>query len=96
VVTNPSTGVSEKDLTNKDFTIYPNPANNRLFVTFFDPSMSAYYIRVINAVGKTVQMLPRPQLQNGIDISALSAGVYYLQVTDDLTKSISVKKFVKQ
>ena len=41
-------------------------------------------------------MLPRPEWQNGIDISNLAAGTYFIQLTDDETKTITVKKFVKE
>ena len=80
----------------KDFTLYPNPANNKLFVSFIDPMMQAYYIRITNTVGKTLYMLPRPELSSGIDISHLAPGVYFIELTDELTKITTTKKFVKQ
>jgi hypothetical protein len=40
-------------------------------------------------------MLPKPQWQNGIDISSLSSGVYLLKLTDEKTKSVTTKKFIK-
>ncbi|MBL0107991.1 MAG: T9SS type A sorting domain-containing protein [Ignavibacteria bacterium] len=33
-------------------------------------------------------MLPKPQIQNGIDITNLSAGIYFLQMTDERTKKV--------
>jgi len=35
-------------------------------------------------------------LQEGIDISGLTPGIYTIQLTDEKTKSVTVRKFVKQ
>ena len=98
VVTNTNTaiGMNEKNKDEKDFLLYPNPANDRLYISFIDPSMVAYYIRITNSVGKTIYMLPRPELSNGLDISALAAGIYFIQLTDDKTKLTTIKKFIKE
>lgn len=77
-----------------EFTLYPNPATDRLYFTFDDPNTSAYYVRIINSLGKTVLMLPRPQLNDGIDISHLAAGIYFVDFTDEKTKLHTTKKFV--
>jgi len=78
------------------FNVYPNPAKSKLYFNFTDPSYEVYYMRVVNQLGKTVYMLPRPQLQNGLDISTLSKGTYFLQVTDDKTKKTVTKEFIKE
>ena len=97
VVTNGSTtSVTERQKEAKDFFLYPNPASGRLFVQFQDPLAKAYYVRIINAVGKTVYMLPRPGLESGLDISQLAAGIYFLELTDEETKTVSTKKFMKE
>jgi len=98
VVTNTNTaiGINEKDSDEKDFFIYPNPANDKLYISFVDPSMVAYYIRITNSVGKTIYMLPSPELANGLDISTLSSGIYFIQLTDDKTKLTTIKKFIKE
>jgi bilirubin oxidase len=79
-----------------DFVVFPNPASDRLFVTSPDPTAKVYYIKIINSIGKTIYMLPQPQLSNGIDIGTLAPGVYSLQLTDQDTKTIVTKNFVKQ
>ncbi len=89
-------GIAETEKVKPDFTIYPNPANTIIFVSFADPATTAYYVRITNAVGRTMYMLPRPQLANGIDISQFSPGVYYLQLTDELTKTTLTKQFIKE
>ncbi len=90
------TGITQYQKNGKDFFLYPNPANDKLFVSFVDPTMQAYYIRITNAVGKTLFMLPRPELERGLDISSLAAGIYFIELTDDATKLTTIKKFIKQ
>ena len=82
--------------TEVNFMLYPNPAQSKLFVKFSDENTSAYYIKVVDLAGRTLLMLPRPQLQEGIDISGLTPGIYTIQLTDEKTKSVTVRKFVKQ
>ena len=96
VVTGGTTGINQVDKETNDFTLYPNPANDRLYISFTDPSMQAYYVRITTATGRTAFMLPRPQLQSGIDISSLSAGVYLLHLTDEKTKNTITRKFIKE
>lgn len=96
VVVDNSTGISELSGVQKDYRLYPNPANDKLFISFEDPTEEVYYVRITNAVGRTIYMLPRPQVQNGIDISKLAAGSYLFQLTDEKNKSTVTKKFVKE
>lgn len=96
VVTNGSTSVMEQQNAVKEFSLYPNPAAGRLFIQFQDPSAKAYYVRIINSVGKTLYMLPRPGLENGLDISHLAAGMYFLELTDEQRKAVTTKKFMKE
>lgn len=77
-----------------DFVLYPNPASSRLFVKFNDINTRAYYIRITNILGRTLMMLPQPELSNGVDISLLPAGTYFMQLTDLKSKTTAVKKFV--
>ncbi len=91
-----ATGVSNVEKPSGDFTLYPNPAKTRINFSFTDPAMQVYYVTITNSVGRTMCMLPRPQLGNGIDISAYAPGVYFVQLTDEKTKAILTKQFIKE
>lgn len=91
-----TSGLDQSTLDQRNFSLYPNPAGNVLHFTFSEPDMHPYYVKIFNAVGKTIFMLPRPQIQNGLDISSLASGVYSLQYTDELTKQTITKKFIKE
>jgi FtsP/CotA-like multicopper oxidase with cupredoxin domain len=79
-----------------DFSLYPNPANDKLFVNLQDASTEIYYVTIATITGRVVMMLPQPEWQNGIDISTLESGVYTFQMIDKKTKSVTTKKFVKK
>lgn len=93
---NTAAGINEVTSAKDDYLVYPNPATNRLYINFSNTEMQAYYIKINNILGKTLFMLPRPQLQNGIDISSLAPGIYTLELTDEKTKAVSTKKFMKE
>lgn len=94
VVTN-TTATSNLDPLNDHFNVYPNPSQDRIFIRFNSPNQSAYYIKVIDALGRTKLMLPQPQLENGIDIHSLKAGIYHLLLTDQDSKITSSRTFLK-
>lgn len=79
-----------------DFSLYPSPASDKLFINLSDASTEVYYITILTVAGRTVMMLPQPQWQNGIDISSLASGVYIVQLMDKKSKSITTKRFVKK
>ncbi|MCF8254269.1 MAG: multicopper oxidase domain-containing protein [Bacteroidia bacterium] len=95
IVTETSTGLSKTTAESHDFSLYPNPGKDKLFIAFNESNPSVYYISILNITGKAVRMLPQPEWQNGIDISTLSSGVYFLQLTDGKTKIVTTKKFIK-
>jgi blue copper oxidase len=92
------TGTPLSNLTNAPstkFKLYPNPVDSKLYINLVDPLAEIYYITITTAEGRVVMMMPQPQMQNGIDVSNLAAGVYVLQMMDKATKSTTTKKFIK-
>lgn len=93
VVANP-TSIASNHTTESQFSIYPNPAHDKIFVKFKEAGQSAYYIRITDALGRTILMLPKPELQNGIDISHFSKGLYFMQLTNEKSKQTTSSPFV--
>ncbi|MEI8280420.1 MAG: T9SS type A sorting domain-containing protein, partial [Bacteroidota bacterium] len=91
-----ASGVNSTDNPSGDFTVYPNPAKTTINFSFTEPTMQVYYVTIVNSLGRTMCMLPRPQLANGIDISHYPAGVYFVQLTDEKTKVTITRQFVKE
>ena len=79
-----------------DFVIAPNPVKDILQVLFIQPDAVAYYVWIYDELGRTVRMLPQPDLSNGINVSQLSKGYYYLKIMDKENKSEVTKKFLKK
>lgn len=87
-------GTNENQVTTA-FNLYPNPATDKLFIKLGDAETRIYYITIATLEGRVAIMLPKPQWENGIDISFLPSGVYLLKLTDEKTKSVTTKKFIK-
>jgi hypothetical protein len=92
----PLSTVSINEQQASNFSLYPNPANDELYIAFSDASKQVASVKITDALGRIVYQLSKPQLQNGIDISQLASGIYLLQVADEQTKIPAVQKFIKQ
>ena len=77
------------------YTLYPNPTSGRLFVQAPE-NTTVYYATVCNSAGKAVMMLPQPELNKGIDVSALAPGEYFIVFIDFATKTKTAVKFIRQ
>ncbi|MFM8569101.1 MAG: multicopper oxidase domain-containing protein [Candidatus Kapaibacterium sp.] len=88
--------VEDEHVAPQEFTLYPNPATDRLHIRLEQPDAVAYYISVEAANGRNVLMLPQPDIAAGIDISRLAAGTYFVRLTDKRTKSVTTRSFIKQ
>lgn len=94
IVTDKTTGIKNIEKNNPLFSIYPNPTSAKIFVKMDDKNASAYYVKILNALGRTILMLPRPDLAQGIDISHFPKGIYHLILTDEKYKQTASKTFV--
>ena len=88
-----TTGIAETNI-GTDFNLYPNPAHNKLFIQLPEENAGVYYVRMSDIAGRSVYMLPQPQLNNGIDIANLPSGIYLVALTDSKFNTIT-KKFIK-
>jgi bilirubin oxidase len=79
-----------------DFSLFPNPASEKLYINLKDIDAEIYYITITTLEGRVAMLLPQPQWKNGIDISYLSSGIYLIKIMDMKTKSITTKKFIKK
>ncbi|OFY38428.1 MAG: hypothetical protein A2X01_18820 [Bacteroidetes bacterium GWF2_35_48] len=70
--------------------IYPNPANDKIEIE----GLQNCTIEIVNIQGKVVNILYLMNINNTIDLSKLSGGVYTMKIKTD--NRIIVKKFIKQ
>lgn len=90
-----TTGIDDNQ-TAGAFSLYPNPANDKIYITLADGATQAADVKIMNTLGQVIYTATQLQLQNGIDISQLNPGIYILQVASEKTQTPSMKKFIKE
>jgi hypothetical protein len=84
------TGVADAEKGSGEMLVYPNPANDQLFIDGF-PDTKKISFTIFDLLGKVV--IRNSVYENFIDISILECGVYFIQMNDD--ENISTVKFIK-
>lgn len=87
-----TTGIAPQENDMESATIYPNPVSRSLFISLNQPN-TVQSVKVLTATGEEVA--PIQLNTNGVDVSTLAPGIYYLQLTDKFNQ-VSRKKFIKQ
>jgi hypothetical protein len=83
-------GINERDMANNLFQLYPNPANNMVYVKNKTRNTASLYI--YNIVGKQLMQLEITDNIGLVDVSSLNTGVYlFRMVSGDKT---AVQKLV--
>ncbi|MBL4604548.1 MAG: BspA family leucine-rich repeat surface protein, partial [Flavobacteriaceae bacterium] len=70
-----------------EFSIYPNPATDRIQVS--NTTQNNIVVQIVDVAGRVVL---KKQNQKSIDISGLKAGVYFVQIFDDEKKIVKLIK----
>jgi hypothetical protein len=81
----------EQDLMN--FDVYPNPVNNKLFLTSLGEINAPFQIIISDLIGKTMLKRASVDSMEIIDVSDLSKGVYLLSILTAENK-VFVKKII--
>ncbi|MDQ3193206.1 MAG: T9SS type A sorting domain-containing protein [Bacteroidota bacterium] len=91
---NISTYIASTD-TDKIFTVYPNPVNDKITVSFENTVISSpKHITIRNIEGKEVRKIISSEMSNQeIDVSNLKAGIYFLTFMNN--ENVYVKKIIK-
>jgi hypothetical protein len=90
VLSDPYVGIDETRIAK--FEIYPNPAQGEFFI--HSPSTKEGKIRIINSIGKVLREVPYNLEDSRYDCSGLTAGVYFIQLTDAGDKSSTIQKLI--
>lgn len=81
-----SLAVNTEEITfGKSLEVYPNPAYHQAFIEFNFEHSTDLNIKIINNIGQVVQEQHFTNLNNGvetIDVSKLSAGLYFINISD--------------
>ena len=75
-----------------DFTLYPNPATDK--VTVVSTTKGNANIEIFNSIGSLVEKVETKDSKNVIDVSTLPSGIYTIRLTNE--RGSSTLKFVKE
>jgi hypothetical protein len=80
-------------LADDEISIYPNPANDKLYIKSENKSLNINTIEIISTEGKIIKSFENPKNKNEIDIQDLKKGLYVFRITTD--NQIIKKSFIK-
>lgn len=72
----------ESNFDESNFLVYPNPAQNELFINFTKASNKLIKIQVFNAIGQNVYSVENIESTSNIDITSFSKGIYFVKLSD--------------
>ncbi len=75
------TGITEVEQT-KNISIYPNPANDFVYVNYENNVYSNYSILIYNIEGRLLKSEKLEMTGTKLDVSDLSAGVYFVKISN--------------
>lgn len=87
--------LSVQNFKDKEFTIYPNPANNTLNIQLPEIYKNNSLVTISNSLGQIISSKNNTnENEQTLDISNLSSGVYFIKITNN--EASTTKKFIKQ
>ena len=75
-------GVTEHKTGSNSVSLYPNPANDELFVQTAAINFDRMQIMIMDAFGRVV-IREQKLTSNSIDVSSLNNGIYFVHITDE-------------
>jgi hypothetical protein len=91
-----NTGIHQPEDFRLDFSLYPNPVKDQLFVHIQNPDRHQLTIQILNASGQILQadkLLTFADLTQGFSVESLAAGIYFVRLFSEDGHS-QMKKFV--
>ena len=79
-----TSGINENTL--HDLKVYPNPANDKLYIE--STSLVKSFLTISDQTGRIIQSEVIEGNNNIIDVSGIAAGIYHLKVKNDKNESI--------
>lgn len=77
-----------------DFSIYPNPAKEKLTIDISNNIANHYLLKITNTLGQIVVSSELNKNVSDIDINNLYRGVYFIQLVNPENNLISIKKVI--
>ncbi len=98
---NPSTGIKTTQAVKVDYKLYPNPAREAITLSLKSPESITANCYIYDATGKLVERLEKDAVQvtdysHSFNLSAYSAGNYFLKITGADNTVLQTISFSKQ
>ncbi|MEA3316869.1 MAG: T9SS type A sorting domain-containing protein, partial [Bacteroidota bacterium] len=77
------TGIMEEFTRDRLVKIYPNPANDNLFIEINNNINESYNVQIINISGQVIKNFNSVVNKQEIDISSISKGIYFVKLNSD-------------
>jgi len=79
-ITLPSSATGITIFNQSTMTLYPNPANNVVYLDFEDKNLKQVDVEIYNSIGKQVKVIKNYNAHNAIDFSKMTRGVYLFKI----------------
>lgn len=90
--TSVATVKDDNTVNKKLFNVYPQPADNALYISFKNQKSGT--VRLISVTGVVVKEVKRFEPLMNIDISDLQPGLYFISVMDEDNSNIQIEKII--
>ncbi|MBS1634984.1 MAG: T9SS type A sorting domain-containing protein [Bacteroidetes bacterium] len=93
-----ATGIEEKKpiTTRKAFDLYPNPAQNEIYISCSHQHVSYTEVEVVSSLGQNILKQPYHGSSEAIDVSGLESGIYFIYLTSSDSKSAPEKLIISR
>ena len=75
-------------------TVYPNPSTGQLNVHFVGEMDDAYTLRILTVEGREAYADDLTQIDNAVDVSHLSQGIYFVHITSMTNETLWREKVI--
>lgn len=86
----------ENDISNPEILVYPNPANDKVYINIPENNYQHLEIEIIDFSGKTIKKENTVLSNNYIDVNHLNNGVYFLRISLDNQILYSTKLLINR
>jgi hypothetical protein len=89
-----TTGIADVTRTSDDFSVYPNPFTDRLYIKNTVNGNAATAVSVMDVYGKEVKKLKGLNSDGSVDLQELSNGYYMVRIESE--EGVTIKKVAKR
>lgn len=77
------------------FSIYPNPAKNRIFIIIQDKITPGTVLSLVDLSGRVIITAAGEMIHQGLEVSRIESGMYLIELRDENGKLMGVQKMLK-